>query len=289
VRTCLSIITNVHLEHREYLGATVEEIAVEKAGIIKSGIDVVTGADKEEARMVIERKAGECGSSVFSLGRDFEVRLRQDAFPRQFVTYRSPWSNLSEVEINLAGAFQADNAALALMGLELLQRKGLVPINEPALRAGMAGARWPGRLEKLCDSPFILVDGAHNPSAMRALTQAARELFAGRRIIIVLGMLSDKDVAECLQILRTISNAIIVTQPVYERALPAEKLFAAARKVFDNPLMEPSLAAAVRRAVLSSTSEDIILVCGSLFNIAEVKEFVRGEITNKTPRVCDAV
>ncbi|RJP25938.1 MAG: bifunctional folylpolyglutamate synthase/dihydrofolate synthase [Candidatus Abyssobacteria bacterium SURF_5] len=274
VNPCLCVITNIHLEHCEYLGDTIEKIAVEKAGIIKPGVDVVSAADRPEARQVIDQKAGECGSAVFYLGRDFRVSSRRDRFPRQYIDFEGPWGSVRDIELNLGGDFQASNAALAVMGIETLAKRGIIPSDESALRAGMAAARWPARLEKILDSPMVLLDGAHNPSAMRALADTIQSLFPGRRIILVVAILSDKDSAECLRILRSVGSTIILTQSTYERALSAEKLLAVADGIFENPLCEPSLAAAMRRALSLCGHEEIILVAGSLFNVAEVKQFV---------------
>jgi dihydrofolate synthase/folylpolyglutamate synthase len=274
VRPCLSVITNVHLEHREYLGDTIEQIATEKAGIIKPGVPVVSSVEREEAKRIIDEKAGEKGSRVFYLNRDFQYRVRNDVFPRQLLDFFGPWGEMRDIEINLAGIFQGINAAVSLMGIELLQRAGRIPGDKKAVREGMATATWPARLEKISEAPLVLLDGAHNPSAMQALADSIRRLFPGRRIILVIGMLSDKDAGECLRILRTISDSVVVTQPSYERALPASKLLERALPIFQNPCVEPSLAASLRKALGISRPEDIILVCGSLFNVAEVKEFV---------------
>lgn len=278
VRSCLSIITNVHLEHREYLGDTVEKIAIEKAGIIKPGIEVVSAAERPEARTVIDAKAGECGSPVYHLGRDFRIGNRHGAFPRQFVDFAGPWNHFEDVEIRLAGNFQAVNAGIALMGTEILRQKGLISLDERLLREGMVAAHWPARLEKISDAPFILLDGAHNPSAMRALVDSLRALFGKHRIVFVLGMLSDKDVEQCLRILREISDCVVITQPAYERALPAEKLLMHAREVFPNAHCEPNLSAAMKKAVGLCRPGDIILVAGSLFNVAEAKDFVAAKV-----------
>jgi dihydrofolate synthase/folylpolyglutamate synthase len=274
VRPCLSVITNVHLEHREYLGDTIEQIATEKAGIIKSGVPVVSSVEREEAKRIIDQKAGEKNVPVFYLNRDFHYRIRNDVFPRQLLDFFGPWGEMRDVEINLAGGFQGMNAAATLMGIEVLKKNGAISDDEKAVRKGMAATRWPARLEKISEAPLILLDGAHNPSAMQALADSVRQLFPGRRIILIIGMLSDKDASQCLRILRTISDSIVVTQPAYERALPASKLLEHATPIFQNPWVEPSLAGSLRKALGVSRPEDVILVCGSLFNVAEAKEFV---------------
>ncbi len=286
VRPCLSVITNVHMEHRDYLGDTIEKIAVEKAGIIKPGIDVVSAAERPEVKKIIDSKAEECGANVYYLSRDFQATTRTGAYPRQWVDFTSPWKKLTEVEINLAGDFQAQNAALALMGLSILERKGIIPSDESALRKGMAETNWPARLEKLADSPLILLDAAHNPSAMRRLVDAMQELFPGRRIVLVVGMLGDKDVVQCLETLRELANAVIATQPTYERAMAAERLAQLAGGVFETVTCVQSIAAAMRQALALAGPKDIVLVAGSLFNVAEVKAFVSGMPAEKArPRV----
>ncbi|MBI5117744.1 bifunctional folylpolyglutamate synthase/dihydrofolate synthase [Candidatus Poribacteria bacterium] len=271
VEPCLSVITNVHLEHCDYLGDTLEQIAVEKAGIIKPGIDVVSSAEQPEVRKVIDARAGECGAKIYYLSRDFSSALRPENFPRQWLDFTSPWTNLKNMEINLAGAFQEGNAAVALMSLELLQRKGLIPADENMLRKGMADARWPARLEKLSEAPLMILDGAHNPSAMRCLVDAMSALFANRRILLVVGMLGDKDVSTCLRILRALGDTIIASQPVYERAMPAVRLAELARSIFPTVRLEQTLRQALLEALRLAAPNDIILIAGSLFNVAGVK------------------
>ncbi|UCD56845.1 MAG: bifunctional folylpolyglutamate synthase/dihydrofolate synthase [Candidatus Hydrogenedentota bacterium] len=286
VQPSLSVITNVHMEHCDYLGGSLEEIAFEKAGIIKAGVEVVSGAEQPEVRRIIDTRAGECGAKVYYLSRDFHCQARSDVFPRQWVEFSSPWKTLKDIEINLAGGFQARNAALALMSLEILNRKHLISPNENALRVGMAESNWPARLERLTDSPLILLDGAHNPSAMLSLVDAISELFPKRRVVPVVGTLADKDVVGCLRELRKLSEILIATQPSYERALPAKRLADLAHGVFENVKCEQSIAVALQQALLVAAPEDIVLITGSLFNVAEVKEFVSTVLAEKAdPRV----
>jgi dihydrofolate synthase/folylpolyglutamate synthase len=141
----------------------------------------------------------------------------------------------------------------------------------------MAKTSWPARLEKLADSPLIILDSAHNPAAMTASVNSLQELFPGRRVVAVVGMLNDKDAAGSLRTLRKLSETIITTQPDYGRALPAEQLAAAARAFFENTLCEKTIAAALGRALAIAEPEDMVLVIGSLFNVAEVRDFMRNK------------
>jgi dihydrofolate synthase/folylpolyglutamate synthase len=277
VRPCVTIINNVSMEHGEFLGDTLEKVAAEKAGIIKPGVEVVSAAREDEVRKVIDARAGECGAKAYYLSSDFHFKSRRGAFPSQWVDYRSPQTTLDDVEINLPGAFQAQNAAVALMSLEILQSKRLIGNDESALRKGMAKASWPARLEKLADSPLIILDSAHNPAAMTASVHSLQELFPGRRVVAVVGMLNDKDAAGSLRTLRKLSETIITTQPDYGRALPAEQLAAVARAFFENTMCEKTIAAALGRALAIAEPEDMVLVIGSLFNVAEVRDFMRNK------------
>jgi dihydrofolate synthase/folylpolyglutamate synthase len=278
VRPCVTIINNVSMEHSDYLGDTLEKIAFEKAGIIKPGVEVVSAVQQPETRKVIDSRAGECGAKTYYLSEDFHSDPRLDTFPRQWVDYTSPWSALKDVEIMLPGEFQAKNAAVALMSLEILQQKGLIHFDEPTLRKGLVKAAWPARLEKLADSPLILLDSAHNPAAMVSSVQAVEQLFPGRRILLVVGMLKDKDVVSSLRALRKLGDTIVATEPAYERALPANELADTAQGIFDKIKCREPISDALRYAVPLAESEDMmILITGSLFNVAEVRAFMESK------------
>jgi dihydrofolate synthase/folylpolyglutamate synthase len=274
VSPCVSVINNVSVEHRAYLGDTLAEIAVEKAGIIKPGVDLVSAVLEDEARNVIERRVGECGVKAYFLSSEFSFKARADAFPKQWVDFQGPWRRLDDTEINLAGAFQACNAAVALMTLEVLREKGLIRADETALRRGIAATRWPARLEQLADSPTIILDSAHNPAAMATSVDAVLQLFPGRRILPVVGMLNDKDVTESLRHLRRLGDSVVVTRAEYARALPAKDMAESAVNIFKNVCREDSIATAIESALGEVEPGDMILITGSLFNVAEVREFM---------------
>lgn len=275
VNPCVTAINNVSVEHSDYLGGTLAEIAVEKAGIIKPGVDLVSAAEGV-AKEVIEKRVGECGAKAYFLSSEFSFDARADVFPRQRLDFSGPWGILEDVEINLPGAFQARNAAVALMVLESLRERGLVTDDEAALRRGMAGARWPARLEKLADSPVILLDSAHNPAAMATSVDAVLELFPRRRILPVVAILADKDVVGILRHLQRLGDAIVVTQSEYERALPLEKLAEAAAGLFKDVRREKTIGGAIESALGKVESGGMILITGSLFNVAEVRKFMSG-------------
>jgi dihydrofolate synthase/folylpolyglutamate synthase len=274
---CVTVVNSISMEHRDYLGDTLKEIAGEKAGIIKPGVEVISATQEPDARQVIEARAGECESPAYYLGTDFDYEVTCGDFPSQRLDFRGPWRSIENIEINLAGRFQAHNAALAVMTLETLREKGLIAQNDShtdaALRRGFAAAKWPARLEMLSELPCMILDSAHNPAAMKASVDSLIELFPARKVVPVVGMLGDKDVAASLEALRLLGDTIIVSQPDYERAMSAAALAEIATGIFEKVLLEPTISSAIERAIAITNPDDIILITGSLFNVAEVREY----------------
>ena len=223
---------------------------------------------------MIKARAGECGSPAYYLGEEFRFDFHAEDFPGQRVNFSGPWDTFDNILINLPGQFQAHNAAVALMGLSVLRHKGLISIDDDALRRGMTGTEWPARLEKLSNIPLIILDCAHNPAAMQASVESIIELFPDRRIVPVVGMLKDKDVASSLRQIRRLSAGIVVSQPDYERALPGEELARIAATLFDEVSRKQTISAAIEKALETAGPQDMILITGSLFNVAEVKAFM---------------
>ena len=263
-------ITPIGFDHREFLGDTLALIAREKAGILKPGVPAVIAHQPPSAAAAIRRRAREIGAPLSIEGDVFAIELEAGG-----LTYWSPDGRQSDLQLFLRGAHQRSNAAVALRALELARGKGL-PIPADAGRAALLEVRWPGRLETVALRPEVVLDGAHNPPAVEALVAAARELFAGRRIHLVLGVLSDKELAPMLEQLAPIATRIIATAPASPRALPAAAL---AARIPPGPLVEvvDRPADAVRRAQATSDPDDVVLVCGSLYLVGEIRSALRGE------------
>jgi dihydrofolate synthase/folylpolyglutamate synthase len=187
-----SVITTVDFDHMEFLGATLEAIAGEKAGVVKPGVPVVLGACRPEAASVIERAAKERNAPVYRLGKDFSASRVSPGRTTTF-DYRGIASSHAGLTIAMTGRHQVDNACVALAAVECLRGRGL-SITEEALRRGLAAARWEGRLERVAQGPDIFLDGAHNPAAARALAAAIRDMKGSYgKCIFVIGILADKD------------------------------------------------------------------------------------------------
>jgi dihydrofolate synthase/folylpolyglutamate synthase len=268
----LSIITNVSLEHQAYLGDTLAAIAAEKGGIIKPRTPVATGVRDPEPAAVLDEIAARLDAPLYRLGTDFHARPERDgAFRYEGVTAR--WDGM---KTGLAGSFQIENAALTLAACELLSRKGVdLPLS--TVREGLAGNRWPGRLEVVAEHPTLLLDGAHNRAAARHLAAYLRENFAGRSITLVVGVLDDKPHRDMLADLLPTCRRAILTRARTERALPVETLREAAEGRVDELAVVPDVAEALAAARDGASPEDVVCVAGSLYVVGEAKEALEKE------------
>jgi dihydrofolate synthase/folylpolyglutamate synthase len=248
----VSVVTPVALDHEAHLGTDLATIAAEKAGIMKPGVAVCLGPQPAAAAAVLRRTAAQVGAPLLQGGVD--GRLDGDAFEGCGVR----WDGLS---VRLAGGFQRDNAEVALLALASVRERW--PCSPAAVRAGLAGVRWPGRLAVLEGRPPVVLDGAHNPAAAAAVAAELPALLRGRPTTLVFAVMADQAWADVLSPLRALATRAIVTS-VGTRAVPPETLAAALAP--DLPcLVEPDARQAVRRAMAVAGADGIVLVAGSLF------------------------
>lgn len=278
VEPLVSVITNVGLDHTERLGDTVEKIAFEKAGIVKTGAPLVTAVDNDAAWRVILSCCHKVGADVW---RVMNGRARHAGAPSADVQLRY-WSKDKsfslkggEIEImgltpGLQGKFQHTNAATAVAAVKALTRYE-VRVTPQALAAGVANAYIPGRLEVLRDRPTLIIDGAHNPDGARTLAQTIRESFSYDRLILVIGMLNNHSAEGVLAQLAPMAAQIIATQSQWVKASPAADIAEAARKFSENVVAIETVPEAVTRALGIAGPDDLVLVTGSFTTIGEVK------------------
>jgi dihydrofolate synthase/folylpolyglutamate synthase len=231
----VSVITSVSYDHREFLGNTLKEIAFEKAGIIKKDIPVVISHQIPEVLEGIEERVKETGTVSCLYGRDFSATLKREDVSGIYFDYFSNNSlMLHDLYLPLTGGHQMQNASVAIKAVELFYERRLkpaathhsLPITHHAIKDGLATVKWAGRLEMIKDEPPILIDGAHNPSAAVALSYALENTFLKqyKRIILVLGIMGDKDIEGIMKPLLPLASEIILTSPNYERAAPPDRL-----------------------------------------------------------------
>jgi dihydrofolate synthase/folylpolyglutamate synthase len=264
----VAAITSISYDHTQILGDTLAEIAREKAGIIKPGRPVVSAPQRPEAEAVIVRTAAERDAPLLLGGRDWAVK----GTPARF-SYRGPGGELRDLRLVLRGAHQVENAGVALAVVQLLGARGL-PIPEPALRRGLAQVRWPGRLEVLRERPLVVVDGAHNVDSAERLAQAMREEFAWRRLVLILGIARDKDIPGIVRALAPLADEVVAVASHSPRAAAPERILAAVGEVAPGVPARAagSVAAALDAALGRAGPEDLILVTGSLYAVAEARE-----------------
>jgi dihydrofolate synthase / folylpolyglutamate synthase len=266
----VSVITNIDIEHTEFLGDTLVKIAEEKAGIVKPGVPVVTGAAQPEAVEVIERRASALHANVRRLYRDFQPE-NATTMPEQVFDYRGIDVSYERLRINLLGRHQVDNACLALAAVECLRTAG-ISVDEPAARRGLAGASWEGRLERVARRPDIFLDGAHNPASAKKLADAIREMMPFySRLILIIGVLCDKDYRRILEELVPLAAHVVATKPQYARALDARTLAAEIRSRGASVETAGTLDDAVGRARAAAAPEDLVLVTGSLYTVGDAR------------------
>jgi dihydrofolate synthase/folylpolyglutamate synthase len=218
--------------------------------------------------VVLERIAAECGSLLFLSGRDWQP----SGTPANFDLV-GPWGRYRDLRLSLLGQHQVENAATAVAACWALGERGL-PVSEASVRAGLASVRWPGRLEVARERPLVVIDAAHNVDSARHLATALRELFHWRRLTLILGIGSDKDVAGIVQTLAPLADHLIATASHHPRAAPAGRIAALARESRPSLTVDeaPSVEEALCRALAEAADDDVVCAAGSLYVAADARE-----------------
>jgi dihydrofolate synthase / folylpolyglutamate synthase len=262
----VAVISNISLEHQAYLGNTLASIAAEKGGIIKSGVPVISGVRQKRAREQLERIAAEKQAQFFRLGKDFRVRRRIGGT----FSYYGLGRDLRDLRTSLQGEHQLKNAAMAMAAGEILIRRG-TKISDQALGDGILKVRWPGRLELVCESPMVILDGAHNLAAAKNLAKYLAGYSPHKRITLVIGVLDDKPYKEILKALVPTAHRVVLTRPTIDRALEAETLYPIVREINPRVTTQPTVADAVAHALKTAQPDDLICIAGSLYVVGEAK------------------
>lgn len=269
-----TIITNVSFDHERYLGSSLPDIAFEKAGIIKRRVPVVVGPVERDVFTVLQERAQHKNAPLIAFGKEF-LCVSHDAGSFDVTGTRAEYLNL---RCSLEGRHQAVNAACSIVALE----SGVMPllsISERIIRRGLESVTWPGRLERLQRRPLIFCDGAHNPAAAECLTVHLQGLLDernGRRLIVVIGMMQDKNLSAFLNALVPLADGVILTQIDHPRSAPVLAL-KRALPVVDVPVYErESPQTAIDLATRLADHDDLVCVTGSLFLVGHVKSLMTG-------------
>ncbi len=282
----VTVITNISLDHQEYLGQTLTEIAREKAGIIKPGCPLVSAETQEEVLAVIRKQCESVGASLYLVPELYSYEKTNGQMKALLNTY--PVDNIPKgpqitikragfpyltITLPLLGDFQVQNTFLALEVIQRLREMD-TRINDDAIKKGLDATVWPGRMQIASKSPYIILDGAHNPSAAARMSEAIRTQFSYENLILVLGILKDKDIAGICREILPLASRIILSAPDSDRAASAEELYQIINESGlsekQDILIVPHLAEAMIKARALAMEKDLILVTGSLYTIGEI-------------------
>lgn len=268
--TLVSVITPIALDHTEYLGDTLDKIAYEKGGIIKKNSCVVAHPQEEEAMMVIKNISAEKESTLtFAPVETIKIK-KYDEFGITF-DVNIEGVEYNDYEIELLGRHQVNNATVALTTIMALKKYHKIDVSERSIRNGLKKAKWPGRLEVLKRNPTLLIDGAHNIHGARALKRSIEEIFNYDRLIAVIGVLGDKDVDGILEEIIPLCDKVIITKPNNPRAISLDKLKEKIEALGKEVLTHADISDAVDKSLEVSEKGDLVLYCGSLYMIGDVR------------------
>lgn len=269
------VITALGLEHTEVLGDTIQEIASEKAAIIRPGVPVVMGPQQyPEAATVVREAAGQVGAPLVDVARLYRWQRSGHDLQGQAFRLEGP-TGTRELWIPLLGEHQLENAATAVAALDVMADRGY-PIRKESVAAGLATVRWPGRLEVLRRRPLVVADGAHSADSARRLRLALEQYFPALSTIVVAGLSADKDAPAVARELAPLARRVVATRSRHPRAADVSvvaRAFAAAGAAVEE---RATVAEAVEAALATAADGDLVCITGSLFVVAEAREQLLG-------------
>ena len=262
------VITSIGMDHMQYLGNTIEEIAKEKAGIIKQGTVVINGNKDDEVNRVLQTTCKKVGAEHVQADT-MEVKIMRSSLEGTSFLYCN-----QNYAIRMLGDYQVFNAQIAIVTAVALRKRG-VSISNQAVINGLLRSSWEGRFEILAKHPYFIIDGAHNEDAAIKLKESLQLYFPKRRIIYIMGVLADKDYSSIVRITAPLAEVIITITPDNNRALASSQLAKEAKQYTKaNVIDAGNVEQAVKLAYEEAGSEDVILSFGSLSYLGEMKEYV---------------
>lgn len=269
----LQVITSISFDHTNLLGNTLEEIAGEKAGIIKSGIPTVIYPQKAEALKVIENKCSEMNSKLYIANCDnfkFENVVNEDR-PYQLLKY----NNEVDILLPLLGEHQITNLSVAMTSIEVLNNINITNILLDRIVKSIKNVKWKGRLEVLSKNPYVVIDGAHNIQGIETLSRNIKKYFKYENLYLILGILADKDVQEMIKVIAPMAKKIYAVTPNSIRAELAEDLKREIIKYNENCEAYDDYKEAYLTAINDANENDFVLASGSLYMIGDMRKIIR--------------
>ncbi len=270
IRPMVSVITNVSLDHQKQLGKTVQEIAFEKAGIIKPHGVVVTAA-KNDALEVIQSIC-EGNTASLNVVTDKMITVEETSFAHQTIAFHGVFDDYL-VTTHQLGLYQPINIAVSITAIETLQQQGVF-VSKESIYKGIQQMNHPGRMQLVCKHPFFLLDGAHNVDAMKQVVVSVNKLFTFNRLILIFGAMKDKSIREMLTEILPITDIVIVTKPNQKRAAKSEDIAHCILEIDKSKqiMVTNFVVDAYHKAFEIAKKDDLILGTGSLFTVGELIE-----------------
>lgn len=269
----VSIITSIDFDHEDYLGHSIEEIAGEKAGIIKAGAPVVSTSARLEARAVIARRCQELNVRLVEIDAAWRLEeIRSSGGCYRATAVAADSATTLAIEPPLPGRFQIRNALAAATAAELLAQRGF-SIADEMIERGIRSVSWPGRLERLQDRPTVYIDGTHNPAGARELVKFWDENFASRRIVLVYGAMRDKAVDEIAGLLFPRADLVLLTEPHQPRAISAPLLAEMTAHLARESMLVRDPVEALERAIELARPDDAVFATGSLYLVGDLRAY----------------
>ncbi|RKX52601.1 MAG: bifunctional folylpolyglutamate synthase/dihydrofolate synthase [Thermotoga sp.] len=272
----VSIITNIDWDHSNILGNTLPEIAEQKAGIIKQGCPVVCGEIHKDRLEVIEKRAKFFSSKLVLYKRDFDFNITKMVFNENLFDYHGINQEIKDIHISLNGAYQFFNTSIAIAAMEIVSGEVSSPFKESIIRKALTKVKWEGRMECLMKEPLVIADGAHNLPGVRELYHTIKAIFPSRRVIMVVGILRDKDITGMLKYFSDMASKIVLTAPKYYRAAEPETLGDVLYSFKKDYEIVHEVPNAVDRALsmLEDYERDMIVISGSLYTVGEARKYL---------------
>lgn len=272
IEPLVSVITAIGFDHMAILGNTLSQIAYEKAGIIKDGGITVVYPQEEEAFKVIERVCRERNNKLVAL-KSSQVKLKEYSMDGQTFDLELDGEVFEDLKIVLLGEHQLKNAMTAVAAVKALSDKG-INIDRKYIYAGLEYTRWHGRLEVMAREPVVLLDGAHNVQGISSLRDAVKKYFSYKKLIIVMGVLKDKQVSDMCRIIMPMADSIVTTTPDSDRAFSANELGAIASTYCSDISVCPDIDSAYVEGLNMAGRDDLVLYCGSLYMIGRIRTLI---------------
>lgn len=275
VQPQVSVITNLSIEHTEYLGNTIKALANEKGGIIKEGTPVITGVSQASGLQIIKKIAEEKKATLYIYKRNFCTRKQK---LKACYNYEGLFQPFTDLKKSLPGKHQKENMSLALAAIEIIfskcqKKDSRYLLTAQLIKEGLISAKWPGRLENIMENPLIILDGAHNLKASKVLGKHLSATLADKKLTLILGILDDKPYEKMLEHLVPFAHKVIITKAKIDRSLPADTLKKSACRLTSVPVdIVEDVKNAVKTAIDMTDKADAICIAGSLYVAGEAKE-----------------